>query len=656
MPNIITNVSNLHAPGGSQVTFLAKLSDKPKRRTRVNIERTSGSPSIQLASSNKLLFDEDSYDGWRQVSLSSDSVSSGANAETTYTLTAEGMSPATVTAYTGSEASGALPVTSGTRIVIDPVTRIEGHLRIEVEIREGRVGRAWSTGTLFRGIEKILQGRDPKDAPLITQRLCGVCTFIHSLCSVRCIEDAASVTLPENARILRNLMLGAQFLHDHIVHFYHLHGMDWIDIVSALEADPGQTESLARSLSQDAPVIDFAAVQNKLKTFANSGKLGPFANAYWGHEAYRLSPEANLALAAHYLEALTQQARTATMHAIFGGKNPHPQSIIVGGMTCAGEVGNPASIEEFRSYLAETRRFVNAVYLPDVRFLVSQYPEWTQVGGYEHLMSFGDFPLSLNEPADLFIPRGIVYGGDVFNVRPVEEAKVAEFVGRSWYRNTGGKHPSRGETQPQYNGLDTNGQYSWCKAPRYDGVPMEVGPLARVLVAYGQNHPEMVGAVDRFLGDTGLRIEELFSTMGRTAARALETQLLADAMEGWIDELERNIAGNVQQMIQPHTAPREASGVGLNEAPRGALGHWMDISGSKIGNYQMVVPSTWNFSPRCDNNLPGPMERALVGVEVKDASQPVEVLRVIHSFDPCLACAVHVTDVKSRQKYRIQVL
>ena len=533
----------------------------------------------------------------------------------------------------------------GNRIVIDPVTRIEGHLRIEVEVTDGKVSDAWSTGTLFRGIETILNDRNPEDAWLFTQRLCGVCTYVHGSTSVRCVEDALGLTIPPNARILRNLLMGAQFLHDHIVHFYHLHALDWVDIVSALDADPTATAGLAAENSDFAPEINFATVQERLKRFVGNGQLGPFAGGYWGHPDYRLSSEENLLLTAHYLEALHQQAKTARLHAIFGGKNPHVQSLQVGGMTCRYDL-NEQRREEFRTLLEETGDFINACYLPDVVLLAKKYGHWTGIGGSKNFMAFGEFPTTAQEPQSLYLPRGVIFnGGSVDALNPSE---IKEHVSHSWYSGTGALHPSSGETVPDYTGFDTGSDYSWLKAPRYRDQPMEVGPLARMLMAYNNGNcpQEVLTAVEYF----GLDTDALNSTLGRTAARAMETQLIADAMLVWLDQLALN-----QPTSLSWTMPAQAEGMGMNEAPRGALGHWINIQNQKIGNYQMVIPSTWNFGPRCAGNKRGPVEEALVGTPVADPSQPLEVLRVVHSFDPCIACAVHVIDTQNDRTFRVKV-
>jgi [NiFe] hydrogenase large subunit len=535
------------------------------------------------------------------------------------------------------------------RIVIDPVTRIEGHLRIEVQVEGGQVKDAWSTGTLFRGIENILAGRNPEDAWLFTQRLCGVCTYVHGSTSVRCVEDALGLTVPDNARILRNLLMGAQFLHDHIVHFYHLHALDWVDITRALNASPGDTAKLAGSSSTFIPKIDYAAVQSRLKSFVGSGQLGPFAGGYWGHPDYRLTDEENLLLTAHYLEALHMQAKTARLHAIFGGKNPHVQSLRVGGVTCRYDL-NQKRRDEFRKLLQETRDFIDAFYIPDAITVAKKYRDWAGYGRSENFMAFGEFPQSDQEPQSLHLPRGVIFSKG--SVDPLNPSAIKEHVSHSWYAGSGALHPSGGQTDPQYDGYNTSGNYSWLKAPRYQDQPMEVGPLARMLMAYnnGNGSDEAVTAVNYFLEQAGLETNALFSTLGRTAARALETQIIADAMDVWLDDLDLN--GSVSRSW---TMPAQAQGMGMNEAPRGALGHWINIQNQKIGNYQMVIPSTWNFGPRCSSNFRGPVEKALIGTPVADPEKPLEILRVVHSFDPCIACAVHVIDTQKDRTFRVRV-
>ncbi|MBW2140864.1 MAG: nickel-dependent hydrogenase large subunit [Deltaproteobacteria bacterium] len=548
----------------------------------------------------------------------------------------------------------------GRRIVIDPITRIEGHLRIEVEVEKGRVKNAWSTGTLFRGIETILKGRDPRDAWLITQRVCGVCTYVHGAASIRAVENAAGVVIPPNARILRNLMMSAQFLHDHVVHFYHLHALDWVDVVNALTADPKKTADLANSISKKPGmgVKDFEEVKGKLKTFVESGQLGPFANAYWGHPAYKLPPEANLLASAHYLRALRQQVKMARTHAIFGGKNPHLQSLCVGGVTC-GAYLNVDRISEYLFQLNESIDFIENIYIPDVLAVAAFYKDWGGIGGCDNFLAWGEFPASQKEPESLYMPRGFLSNRKLGSVKIPDPDRVTEDVKRAWYEDGKSLHPSRGVTNPINPGpeVDTSsndGKYSWLKAPRYDGKACEVGPLARVLVAYNQGHKDIKPVVGYVLKVLDVPVSALFSTLGRTAARAIETLVIAKETQKWVQELIENLKKGDTRTVEKWTMPDHAVGFGLNDVPRGSLGHWIEIENNSIKNYQMVVPSTWNLGPRDHTGQVGPVEEALVGTPVHDPKQPLEVLRTVHSFDPCLACAVHVIDPETNEVYRFR--
>jgi [NiFe] hydrogenase large subunit len=536
------------------------------------------------------------------------------------------------------------------RIVIDPLTRIEGHLKIEVELSGDTVVDAWSSGTLFRGIETILKGRQPHDAWLLTQRLCGVCTYVHGLTSVRCVEDSGRVSVPANARIMRNLLMGAQWVHDHPVHFYHLHGVDWVDVPAALSADPAKTASLAKSVSANAPTIDFAATKDALAKSTETGQLGPFSGSYAGHPSYRLSPEENLLLTAHYLLAIRQQVKAAKMHALFGSKNPHLQSLQVGGLTCKDDF-NAGRVSEFKTLLTDMRSFIDNVYLPDVLLVASRYKDWTGFGGFGNYLAYGEFPQTEAEPDSFLFPRGFITNKDLGNVRPLDMGYVYEHVAHSWYDGSSPDHPAAGKTNPKFTGYDTADRYSWLKAPRYGGEPMEVGPLARVLIAYAKGVTAVKSVVDDVLKATGLGAADLHSTLGRVAARAIETKVVADAMDTWLGQLQTS-----QPISASGSIPAKGMGMGLNEAPRGALGHWIDMADGKIANYQMVVPSTWNLGPRCAAGKRGPVEQALVGTKVADPERPIEVLRIVHSYDPCLACAVHVIDKKRDREYRVDVV
>jgi [NiFe] hydrogenase large subunit len=546
----------------------------------------------------------------------------------------------------------------GQRITIDPITRIEGHLRIEVEVEGGKVVNAWSSAQMFRGIELILQGRDPRDAPLFTQRSCGVCTYVHYLSSVRAVEAAVGVKIPENARIIRNLLHGAQFQHDHIIHFYHLHALDWVDVVSALKADPAKTAVLADNVG-DSPMGGtdyFKQVQQRLQTFVDSGQLGPLNNGYWGHPAYRLPPEANLMAAAHYIEALRLQARTARMHAIFGAKNPHLQTLVVGGVTSIKDL-TPERIIKFLSLWKETQEFVEKVYIPDLLTIASFYKDWGAIGGTSNFLCWGDLPQNDMEPDSHFLPRGIIMKRDLTSLKMADHEKVAEDVIRAWYENSPARHPFKGETKPQHGDYKPDkGKYSWFKAPRYEGEPCEVGPLARALVAYTSGVKEFKEVIDNVLQILDIPVEALFSTLGRTAARGIETLVIGQKMEGWIMELVENIRKEDTRTYQPWEMPDKGMGYGLNDVARGALGHWIEIEDKKIKNYQYVVPSTWNLGPRCEKGKLGPVEEALIGTPVADPKRPIEVLRTVHSFDPCIACGVHVIDPNSNEVYKIRIL
>lgn len=545
----------------------------------------------------------------------------------------------------GSKAQGG----ETTKITLDPITRIEGHLRLDAQITKGTITEAWSSATLFRGIELILAGRDPRDAPLITQRLCGVCTYVHLQASSVAIENAMKLTVPANAQIVRNLINGTQFLHDHIVHFYHLHALDWVDVTSAVAADPSAAQTLASQISPSAPTIDFAGVKAKLQALVSSGQLGTFSAGYWGHSAYKLSPEANLVFVAHYLQALRQQAETAKMMALFAGKNPHPHATVPGGVTSGAEIYVAANMTAFTDKLAVTNDFINQIYVPDVVYLAKQYPEYAKLGGFSNMLAYGEFPLDTYGTGNCLLPGGVITGRNVGKVGAVNLADITEDVARSWYTKGSALNPTNGVTSPSYTGYDQTADYSWLKAPRYQGQPMEVGPLARVLVAYGKGQAQVKAAVDSLLSTLGLTMDDMFSVLGRTAARAIETQVIGQAMTGWLTTLKSNISSGNIATYTGKAVPANATGVGIGEAPRGAVGHWFTTDGSAmIKNYQMVVPSAWNFGPRDASGAPSAVESALVGMPVADANQPLEVLRLVHSFDPCIACGVHLIDAQGK--------
>jgi hydrogenase large subunit len=582
------------------------------------------------------------------------------------------------------------------RVVVDPITRIEGHLRIEAETdASGRITSAYSAGTMVRGIEIILRGRDPRDAWAFAQRICGVCTLVHGMASIRSVEDALhraipSYTIPHNAELIRNMMIGAQYVHDHVMHFYHLHALDWVDVVSALKADPAATSTLAQSLSnysKSSPGY-FADVQKKLKTFVEQGQLGIFANAYWGHPAYKLPPEANLMAVAHYLDALAWQRDVVKLHAIFGGKNPHP-NFVVGGVPSAisirtgGGSGQDATavnmlgLQTVQTAIKQMREFVDQVYIPDVLAIASFYKDWGGRGeGLGNFLSFGDLPSKGFWDTDSYlIPRGVILNRDLSTIHPIDldaDNEIQEFISHSWYKYSQGDgqglHPFKGETElnytgpkPPYEHLDIEQKYSWLKSPRWQGKAMEVGPLARVLMMVAKGDKKAKELVDYTLKTLDVPVDALFSTLGRTAARALESKIIADEMQGWFDALMANIkAGDVRtfndQYWDPSSWPSHMQGVGLMEAPRGGLSHWIVVDDGRISNYQAVVPSTWNAGPRDTLGQPGAYEAALQDNHVmEDPKQPLEILRTIHSFDPCLACAVHVTDPDGEELVQVKI-
>ncbi len=567
------------------------------------------------------------------------------------------------------------------RIVVDPVTRIEGHLRIEAQVEGGSVTDAWSSGTMFRGIEIILRGRDPREAWIWTQRICGVCTTVHALTSVRAVEDALGIEVPPNAELIRNIIASTQYVQDHVIHFYHLHALDWVDVTLALKADPAKTSQLAESISNwpKSSRAYFKAIQDRVKGLVESKQLSLFSSGYWGHPAYQLPPEANLLAVAHYIEALEFQREFIRIHAVLGGKNPHLQTYLVGGMACAMDPNEPhAPINPeritFLSEIAKTAQtFVEQVYIPDVLAVAGFYRDWFGRGeGLGNFLSYGDYPQAgIRDTSRYFLPRGAILGRDLSKVHPVDPAQVSEYVTHSWYEYSGGdsagKHPYDGETNPKYTGpkppfehLNVEEKYSWLKSPRFMDTPMEVGPLSRMLVAYASGHAEVKELVNGVLSKLNAPPTALFSTLGRIAARALETQLMARQVPKWIDELNQNLNhGDLRvhngEKWDPATWPKSAQGWGFHEAPRGSLGHWVQIEDRAIKNYQCVVPTTWNAGPRDAKGQRGAYEAALLKTPIADPERPVEILRTIHSFDPCLACAVHVTNAQGRRFAEVQV-
>lgn len=569
------------------------------------------------------------------------------------------------------------------RIVVDPITRIEGHLRIEAEVQDGKIVDAYSSGTMVRGFELILKGRDPRDAWAFTERACGVCTTVHALASVRTVEDALGVSVPPNAELIRNLMFCAQYLQDHVVHFYHLHALDWVDVVSALKADPKKTSEIAQSISNwpNSSPKYFSDIQKRLTAFVNSGQLGIFANGYWGHSAYKLPAEVNLLGVAHYLEALEWQKEIVKVHTIFGGKNPHP-NYLVGGVPCAINIDEASSLNAERLAMVgklfdDAQAFVEKVYLPDLLAVAGFYKDWGAIGGgLPNYLAYGDLPTNgYNNPASFKFPRGAILNRDLSKVHEVDgkdPLQVEEYVSHSWYEysegNDKGKHPWVGDTKlnytgpkPPYEQLNVDQKYSWLKTPRWKGNPMEVGPLARLLVAFASGREDVKDAVTGALKALNVPVTALFSTLGRTAARGIETKLIAVWAKEFYQQLLTNIKNGDTRTFnnerwEPETWPAEAKGVGLSEAPRGALAHWIVIKDKKIENYQLVVPSTWNASPRDPKGQRSAYEASLIGTPVKNPDQPLEILRTIHSFDPCIACAVHLYDENGKYIHQLNTV
>jgi hydrogenase large subunit len=567
------------------------------------------------------------------------------------------------------------------RIVVDPITRIEGHLRVEIEVKDNVIVDAYSSGTMVRGLEIILKGRDPRDAWAFTERVCGVCTTVHALASCRSVENALGIVIPPNAELVRNLMFCTQMMQDHVVHFYHLHALDWVDVVSALGADPKATSALAQSISKwpKNSVGYYKDTQKRIKAFVETGQLGIFANGYWGNKSYKLPAEANLMAVAHYLEALEWQKEIVKVHTIFGGKNPHP-NYLVGGVPASINMDevNALNVERLayvKQLLDDAQTFIQEVYIPDLMAIASFYKDWGAIGGgLENYLVYGDLPTNgFNDPTSFKFPRGVILGRDLSQVYEVDTSdpdQIKEFISHSYYTYDGGngdgKHPWDGQTnlnytgpQPPYDQLNVEEAYSWLKTPRWKGNPMEVGPLARMLVGYASGKPEFQEIVNSALTNLNVPVTALFSTLGRTAARGLETQLVA----GWSQEFYNQLIENIKNgdtrmstdyMWEPKDWPNEARGAGLTEAPRGALGHWIVIKDEKIENYQLVVPSTWNASPRDANGQMSAYEASLIGTPVSNPEQPLELLRTIHSFDPCLACAVHIYDEKGSYVHQIQ--
>jgi Ni,Fe-hydrogenase I large subunit len=582
------------------------------------------------------------------------------------------------------------------RITIDPVTRAGGHLRIEADVAGGSVTGAWVSATMFRDLESVLRGRDARDAWLLADRICGTCSGVHALASVRAVEQALGIVIPPNARMIRNVLAGTQLVRDHVLGLYQRQGPDWVDARAALSADPAATSQLARAQSQwpKSGVSYFAGVRDRLAAVIDSDQPGLFANGPWGHPAYRLSPEQNLLLLAHLLEALDWQRSLMRIHALLGGKDPHPQTYLVGGMALAPPWGGPtppvtrehpqvpdrdapialseAGITLVAGLITEAQDFVEQVFVPDVRLLAAAYPEWGALGmAGGDFLAWGDYPEKDGADAALFLPRGRLAGGNVNLSMEADPNSVAETVAHAWFADAAGapalRRPGEGETTPAWSGialplttLEGADKYSWIKAARYDGRPTETGPLARMLVGAANGQPEIRQALERMLADTGLTLAILPSVLGRMLARAVEAQVVVRQTGSWLAELKANLAtGDVAvadiTRWDQSSWPSEAEGHSIGEGPRGAVGHWVRIKGGVIDAYQVVDGGTWNASPRDATGDPGPLEAALVGIPVADPARPIEIQRVVHAFAPCAACAAHLVDPRDTGPLEIRV-
>jgi quinone-reactive Ni/Fe-hydrogenase large subunit len=568
------------------------------------------------------------------------------------------------------------------RVIVDPITRIEGHLRAEVIVGDdGVVQDAFVSSTLWRGLEVIAKGRDPRNIPLMMQRICGVCTYSHYLKSTIAVEDALGIKIPYNAELVRTLMNAALFLHDHVIHFYHLHGVDWVDIVSALSADEAKASKLAFKYT-DNPIgtgeNELKKVKEKVAKFAkNPQGLGPFANAYWGHKTFRLTPEQNLIALSHYLKALEIQRTAAQMMAIFGAKNPHPQSLAVGGVTCVMDLLNPARMGEYMVKFQAIAEFVNNAYYADIVMAAEMYKTESSVMkpmGVKNFMAHKEFMIGREE---YLFDSGIIMNGDLSKVFEIDEDKITEEATHSWYKDDAPQHPYEGTTNPNYTGfidgqsvgpdgkmtdskmINEKEKYSWIKSPRYNGEPMEVGPLASILVGYAKGNKKVQAVVNEFLAKTGIPAAALFSTLGRTAGRMLQAKLVADnalvAFNNLIENLKVDQETCATYVIDKD---KEYKGRGIGDVPRGMLSHWIRIKNGVVENYQAVVPSTWNAGPMDSKGAKGPYEADLIGLKIEDLTQPLEIIRIIHSYDPCIACAVHVMDTKGKtlSQYKIDPL
>ena len=566
------------------------------------------------------------------------------------------------------------------RVKIDPLTRIEGHLRIEVETDGGKITKAWSEATQFRGLEAILAKRDPRDAWAFVQRICGVCTAVHAITSITAVENAIGSNPPPQALLIRDMVLASQEIQDHVIHFYHLHALDWVDVSTVINADPVKTVEFANSIGskwKGNTVERMTQVRDTVKAIIDSGKLSVFTGGYWGHPDYRLPPEANLMAVAHYLDALEFQRSMIRIGTVFGGKNPHP-NFLVGGMACSidpnhSESINQVQLDQVQSWIAETLDFVQNCYVPDAMAIVGVYKDYFDIGasspnylavGMAGATFAGDPNTSPAQTAHTTVRPGVIFDDNFASVLPFDVTKITESVFSAWYEGTTPLPPAQGETivaaadvpRPPYaedTWLGDKDKYTWCKAPRYDGRPIQVGPVARVLLAYAQGHARTKEIVDGAAATLGIRIAQMNSTAGRTLARAVECLTSAEilATETFPKFMANLKAGDISVFDpvkwEPSSWDAEVSGFAFVEVARGNLSHWVSIKNGEIDRYQAVVPSTWLSGGRDENQNMGPYEHSLAGNQqhpLADAAQPLEVLRTIHSFDPCMSCAVHLLD------------
>ena len=552
------------------------------------------------------------------------------------------------------------------KIVIDPITRIEGHLRVEVEVDENNiVQEAYASGQLFRGIEIILKDRDPRDAGLLAGRICGVCTNSHFRGAIESVENAYSLRVPKNGEIIRDLMAMALFIQDHVVHFYHLHMLDFVDVTSALNADAKLASKEAHKY-HSKPFRNshshYEGVLEKLNKFVKAGKLGPFSNGYWGHSDYKLSPEENLILLSHYLEALHFQTKISKAVAIFGGKTPHPQSLVVGGVTSVADMLNPGRLNDYIFIMKDAKEFIDRAYLPDMKLLSTAYRDEIKTGvgrANGNFLCVGGYEF---EGDKRLFCSGVIYEHDFTTIHKFDETKITEKVDRAWYNDD--KEQSINYTDLNDDGTlktDKNtDKYSWIKAPRYDNKIMETGPLARVLVSYHKGNEPIKPFVDEFLKDVDLEMMDLSTTVGRNAARAIETIYVCEYIFKLVSRLAQNIKyydTDTWGKYDFNSLVSDAKGRTFLEVPRGVLSHFISIKDKKIKKYSVIAPTTWNATPKGLDGKRGAYEEALIGLKIEDTAKPLEVLKVIHSFDPCLACAVHIIDTKGKElgKYRIKV-